>query len=700
MTDTPTLPKYSARILITEDEALIAMDIDMQLREMGYTPVGHATRGDEAIELARTLKPDLVLMDIQLSGNMDGIAAAQAIHSQLALPVVFVTAFAADEILARAKLTEPYGYILKPFSEREMRTVIEMALHKHQADASLRKTAAALHAAHLHSQAILDNVINAVITINEAGFMESFNLAASAMFGYTANEAIGSNVSLLMPQPHKDQHDSYLAFYRRTGEARIIGKPRELEGQRKDGSVFPMTLSVTKVALNGRVSFVGVVSDMTQRRRDEEEIRRLAFYDPLTQLPNRRLLMDHLRHAMLTSIRTGQRGAVMFLNLDHFKSINDNLGHDMGDLLLQQVSRRLQSSVREGDIVARVGGDEFVLVLESIGSKEHEAAARAESIANQVITSLGQPYSLQGKAYHCTPSIGIVMFMQDAGNLEGLLKQADAGMYQAKASGRNKACFFDPAMQAAAMERSAMEEALHQGLARKEFLLHYQIQVGAQNGITGVEALVRWNHPERGMVPPGKFISLAEETGVILPLGQWVMEAACAQLALWAKSTVTASWSMAVNVSALQFSQANFVEQVTLALNKSGANPELLKLELTESMLVGNVEEIVAKMNALRLLGVRFSLDDFGTGYSSLSYLKRLPLAQLKIDQSFVRDLLTDPNDAVIASTIVSLGHSLGLKVIAEGVETQGQFDFLSGMGCDAFQGYFFGRPAAAADLG
>ena len=700
MTDTPTLPKYSARILITEDEALIAMDIDMQLREMGYTPVGHATRGDEAIELARDLKPDLVLMDIQLSGNMDGIAAAQAIHSQLALPVVFVTAFAADEILARAKLTEPYGYILKPFSEREMRTVIEMALHKHQADASLRKTAAALHAAHLHSQAILDNVINAVITINEAGFMESFNLAASAMFGYTANEAIGSNVSLLMPQPHKDQHDSYLAFYRRTGEARIIGKPRELEGQRKDGSVFPMTLSVTKVALNGRVSFVGVVSDMTQRRRDEEEIRRLAFYDPLTQLPNRRMLMDHLRHAMLTSIRTGQRGAVMFLNLDHFKSINDNLGHDMGDLLLQQVSRRLQSSVREGDIVARVGGDEFVLVLESIGSKEHEAAARAESIANQVITSLGQPYSLQGKAYHCTPSIGIVMFMQDAGNLEGLLKQADAGMYQAKASGRNKACFFDPAMQAAAMERSAMEEALHQGLARKEFLLHYQIQVGAQNGITGVEALVRWNHPEQGMVPPGKFISLAEETGVILPLGQWVMEAACAQLALWAKSTVTASWSMAVNVSALQFSQANFVEQVTLALNKSGANPELLKLELTESMLVGNVEEIVAKMNALRLLGVRFSLDDFGTGYSSLSYLKRLPLARLKIDQSFVRDLLTDPNDAVIASTIVSLGHSLGLKVIAEGVETQGQFDFLSGMGCDAFQGYFFGRPAAAADLG
>jgi diguanylate cyclase (GGDEF)-like protein/PAS domain S-box-containing protein len=700
MTDpSPQLP-HSARILIAEDEALIAMDIDMQLREMGYSPVGHATRGDEVIELARTLKPDLVLMDIQLSGSMDGISAAHAIHSQLALPVVFVTAFAADDILARAKLTEPYGYILKPFSEREMRTVIEMALHKHQADASLRKTAAALHAAHLHSQAILDNVVNAVITINEAGFMESFNLAACAMFGYSANEAIGNNVSMLMPQPHRGQHDNYLTSYRRTGEARIIGKPRELEGQRKDGSVFPMTLSISKVELNGRVSFIGVVLDITQRRRDEEEIRRLAFYDPLTQLPNRRLLLDHMRHAMLTSIRTGQRGAVMFLNLDHFKAINDTLGHDMGDLLLQQVARRLQSSVREGDIVARIGGDEFVLVLESIGSKEHEAAARAESIANLVLASLGQPFSLQGKAYICTPSIGIVMFLQDADNLEDLLKQADAGMYQAKSSGRNKACFFDPAMQAAAIARGAMEEAMRQGLARNEFLLHYQIQVGAQRGITGVEALVRWNHPGQGLVPPGKFIPLAESSGFILPLGQWVLEAACAQLAAWANNPVTAAWTMAVNVSALQFSQVNFVEQVVLALNKTGAKPDLLKLELTESMLVGNVQEIIAKMNAMRVMGVRFSLDDFGTGYSSLSYLKRLPLAQLKIDQSFVRDLLTDPNDAVIASTIVSLGHSLGLKVIAEGVETQGQYDFLVGMGCDAFQGYFFGRPIAGAELG
>jgi predicted signal transduction protein with EAL and GGDEF domain len=366
---------------------------------------------------------------------------------------------------------------------------------------------------------------------------------------------------------------------------------------------------------------------------------------------------------------------------------------------LQQVAKRLQASLREGDIVARVGGDEFVLVLETLGTKSVDAAARAESIANTVMGSLGQPYSLQGKAHHCTPSIGIAMFLNDQDTLEGLLKQADAGMYQAKSAGRNKACFFDPAMQAAAMARSALEDALRQGLARDEFLLHYQIQVGSGGHITGAEALVRWNHPAQGMVPPGQFIPLAEDTGVILPLGQWVMEAACTQLAAWALKKATAHWSMAVNVSALQFSQPDFVAQVALALAKSGAQPYLLKLELTESMLVGNVEEIILKMNALRERGVRFSLDDFGTGYSSLSYLKRLPLAQLKIDQSFVRDLLTDPNDAVIASTIINLGHSLGLKVIAEGVETQGQYEALVSMGCDAFQGYFFGRPAPAASL-
>jgi diguanylate cyclase (GGDEF)-like protein/PAS domain S-box-containing protein len=681
------------RILVVEDEVLIAMDIQLQLQELGYAPVGLATRGEQAVEMAHALQPDLVLMDIQLSGKMDGIEAAQAIRVQLSVPVVFLTSFAADEILERAQFSEPYGYILKPFTEREIRTVIEMALYKHQADISLQNTITTLRDSAQHTQAILDNIVDAVITIDDHGRIESFNLSASAIFGYSAQEAIGQNVSILMPQPHQSQHDGYLQHYRATGENRIMGGTRELDGLRKDGTIFPLNLSVSKLIMAGKTTFIGLVLDLTQRRQDEESIRRLAYYDPLTDLPNRRLLLDYLRHAILASTRTGQRGAVMFLDLDHFKRVNDDLGHSAGDELLQQVAQRLQTSVREGDIVARVGGDEFVLVMEAMGLQDQEAASRAEAIANKVLQSLGQPYVLHGKTYTSTPSIGIMMFINDHESMEELLKKADSGMYQAKAAGRNRVRFFDPAVQAAATARSQLEEDLRQGLNRQEFLLHYQIQISADGRPIGVEALVRWQHAKQGMVSPAHFIPLAEETGLILPLGQWVLEAACHQLVAWSKTPATAPWTMAVNVSALQFAQSNFVAQVEWALHTTGASPLLLKLELTESMLVGDVDALIVKMNALKTLGVSFSLDDFGTGYSSLSYLKRLPLAQLKIDQSFVRDALTDPNDAVIAKTIVSLGHSLGLKVIAEGVETEGQRDFLIDIGCDSLQGYLFGRP-------
>ena len=694
-----TAARPPCRILVVEDEVLIAMDIKMQLREMGYVPIGHATRGEQAVEMAGALRPDLILMDIQLLGDMDGIYAAQEIRTQFALPVVFVTSFAADDVLARAKLSEPYGYILKPFSEREVRTVIEMALYKHHTDTSLKNTVTLLRESAQHTQAILDNIVDAVITINDTGEMESFNLAASAIFGYSAQEAIGNNVSMLMPQVHRDQHGGYLARYRDTGDARVIGQRTELDGQRKDGSVFPMNLSVSKLTLSGKTTYIGLVLDITQRRRDEDAIRRLAFYDPLTDLPNRRLLLDYLRRAILATSRTGQRGAVMFLDLDHFKRVNDELGHSAGDALLQQVAQRLQLSVREGDIVARVGGDEFVLVLEALGMNDHDAATRAEAIASKVLQSLGQPYVLHGKAYTSTPSIGIVMLMNDDESMEDLLKKADIGMYQAKTAGRNQVRFFDPAMQAAASERTRLEDDLRQGLNQQDFLLHYQIQISADGKPIGVEALVRWNHGTRGIVLPAHFIPLAEETGLILPLGQWVLETACSQLVAWSHEPTTALWTMAVNVSALQFAQPKFVDQVEWALHTTGARPELLKLELTESMLVGDVEELIAKMNALKARGVSFSLDDFGTGYSSLSYLKRLPLAQLKIDQSFVRDALTDHNDAVIAQTIVSLGHSLGLKVIAEGVETEGQRDFLARIGCDAFQGFLFGIPSPAAQV-
>jgi len=329
----------------------------------------------------------------------------------------------------------------------------------------------------------------------------------------------------------------------------------------------------------------------------------------------------------------------------------------------------------------------------------NEAAAQAEMIAHKILAALAQPYRLREHTYVITPSVGIVMFLHQEESLDELLKKADVAMYQAKTAGRNNARFFDPTMQAAVSVRVALEKSMRTALERQEFLLHYQLQVDSAGAPTGVEALVRWNHSEHGMVAPASFVPLAEETGMILALGQWVLETACAQLVAWANTPETASWTMAVNVSASQFAQPHFVANVTAALRKTGANPHRLKLELTESMLLKDVDDVIVKMMEVKALGVTFSLDDFGTGYSSLSYLKRLPLDQLKIDQSFVRDLLTDTNDATIARTIITLGHSLGLSVIAEGVETLEQRSALAKMGCDAYQGYYFARPVAIEDI-
>ena len=550
-----------------------------------------------------------------------------------------------------------------------------------------------------HTQTILDNMLDGVITINQHGIMESFNQAACHIFGYTADEAIGQNVSLLMPEPHRSRHDSYIQDHLNSGENHVLGKLREVTGRRKDGSLFPMSLSASKILRADEPMFIGLVRDITQQRQDEEKINRLAFYDPLTNLPNRRLLFDRLAQALINSTRTDQHGALMFLDLDYFKQLNDSLGHDLGDLLLQQVALRLHDCVREGDSVARMGGDEFVLLVEALSPYQNEAGNQAEAIAQKVLASLGKPFTLREHTYTITPSVGIVVFLHQDQTMEELLKKADLAMYQAKAAGRNSARFFDPAMRAAAAIRADLEKSMRKALEAGEFILHYQLQVDGKSRPTGVEALVRWCHSKHGMISPAAFIPLAEETGIILPLGQWVLETACAQLVKWAKIPAMKHWTMAVNVSVSQFAQADFVASLDKALSKTGANPRLLKLELTESMLVKDVDAVIVKMFEIKALGVTFSLDDFGTGYSSLSYLKRLPLDQLKIDQSFVRDLLTDTNDAVIARTIIALGHSLSLKVIAEGVETAEQRQTLADMGCDAFQGYYFARPVAEEGL-
>ncbi|SDP88104.1 PAS domain S-box-containing protein/diguanylate cyclase (GGDEF) domain-containing protein [Rhodoferax sp. OV413] len=534
-------------------------------------------------------------------------------------------------------------------------------------------------------QVILSNVQVGVLFVRD-GRLHIANHHAEQIFGYGPGAMAGLPASTLYPQG---------------GPAAEGGPDEELRFlQRQDGTQF--WAQVRKRGLDPQQPQAGsiwVIEDFTARKAAEDEINSLAFYDPLTLLPNRRLLMDRLKHALVASARSGKCGALLFIDLDHFKTLNDTLGHDKGDLLLQQVAQRLVTCVREGDTVARLGGDEFVVILEDLGGNPDEVATHCRAVGEKIFNALNLSYPLAGHDVRSTPSIGVTLFDGPRNSIDELLKQADLAMYQAKTAGRNTLRFFDAAMQAAVSERAVLESDLREALRLQQFVLHYQPQVVGQRQITGAEVLLRWQHPRRGMVGPADFIPLAEETGLILPLGHWVLQTACAQLALWALRPETAELSIAVNVSAKQMQQEDFVAQVLAVLRDSGAQPRKLKLELTESVLVDDVEATIRKMDALKSSGVGFSLDDFGTGYSSLTYLKRLPLDQLKIDQGFIKDILVDPNDAAIARMVIALAESLGLCVIAEGVEEEAQRLFLAHSGCHAYQGYLMARPQPIAEF-
>ncbi len=517
------------------------------------------------------------------------------------------------------------------------------------------------------------------------------NSAFTETTGYTPDEAVGQTPRLLKSDRHGRD------FYRKMWDSidRTGGWQGEIWDRRKDGQVYPKWLTISAVKDRDRTvtHYIGAHYDITEQKKAEEKIKELAFFDQLTGLPNRTLLLDRLRQVMTIGNRNRTFGAVLFIDLDNFKSLNDTVGHHMGDQLLRQVAQRLVACVREGDTVARLGGDEFVVVLGVPSHSAKEAATQTETVGRKILAALNQAYELERMVHRSTASIGATLFSGHETSIDELLQQADLAMYKSKESGRNALHFFDPAMQIVVVQRVEMETALRQAIESQQFVLHYQAQVADQGRVMGAEALIRWQHPQRGVVAPGQFIPLAEESGLIVALGNWVLHSACGQLARWAHQPELAQLTIAVNISAHQMRQVDFVDQVLLALAASGANPQRLKLELTESLLVSSVDEVIEKMFALKAKGVGFSLDDFGTGYSSLSYLKRLPLDQLKIDQSFVRDVLVDPNDAAIARTIVSLAQSLGLGVMAEGVETALQRDFLAAAGCHAYQGYFFSRP-------
>jgi len=471
------------------------------------------------------------------------------------------------------------------------------------------------------------------------------------------------------------------------------------EIQLKDGRTldrYSASITGAKGKYYGRVWYL---SDITERKQAADKIEHLAFYDALTSLPNRRLLRDRLRHSIVSSERHQNFGAVLFLDLDNFKKINDTMGHDIGDLLLVEVAKRLQACVREGDTVARLGGDEFIVILEKLSEDQAQAAAQTNIISDRILAALSQPYLLATYEYLCSVSIGISLFRSREVTVGELLKRADTAMYQAKSGGRNTRRFYDPALQATLEARTALEADLRCAQAKNQLRLYYQKQVDHTGHVLGAEVLVRWQHPELGLISPLQFIPLAEETGLILPIGQWVLETACARLKAWESDPLTRDLKLAVNVSARQFHQPDFVGHVQQALHNHGFNTDRLKLELTESVVLNNIGDTVTKMHELRQAGVRFSMDDFGTGFSSLSYLTQLPLDQIKIDQSFVRNIGQKHNDSVMVQTIIGMAHNLGMEVIAEGVETEEQRAFLEQHGCAFCQGYLFGRPVPVEEF-
>jgi diguanylate cyclase (GGDEF)-like protein/hemerythrin-like metal-binding protein/PAS domain S-box-containing protein len=544
---------------------------------------------------------------------------------------------------------------------------------------------------------LLNSMVEGAYGLDAKGNCTFVNHSFLQLLGYQKeNEVLGKNMHRLIHHTRTDGStypESECKIYR----AFHVNQPANVSDEvfwRKDGVAVPVEywahpIITDGVALGSIVTFV----DISQRKIAADEIHRLAFYDSLTSLPNRRLLMDRLQHALASSARSGRHGAIMFIDLDNFKVINDTKGHECGDMILIESARRLQSCVREGDTVARLGGDEFVVMLEDLGSLAKQAATQAEEVGEKIRDKLNQPYWLEENEYRSTASIGISLFVDRSTTADTLLKNADIAMYQAKGAGRNSLRFFNPEMQAVLEVRTAIESDLHRALVGRQLALHYQAQVDVDNRILGAEALVRWNHPLRGMIPPAYFIPIAEESSLIIEIGHWVLDEACRQLALWSNDESNSVLVLAVNVSAHQFKAPGFVGSVAEVISKHRINPARLKLELTESVVLDDLAGIVATMHMLKALGVGLSMDDFGTGYSSLSYLKQLPLDQLKIDKSFVNDIVTNQDDAMMVQTIITMAHNFRMNVIAEGVETAEQLAFLKQHGCMVYQGYLFSKP-------
>jgi diguanylate cyclase (GGDEF)-like protein/PAS domain S-box-containing protein len=668
-----------ARILVVEDESIVAADIQDRLESLGYEVPTTVASGEKAVEQAGALRPDLVLMDIQLKGRMDGVEAADHIRQRFGIPVIYLTANADHPTVQRAKVTEPFGYVIKPFEERELQTTIEVALYKHQAEQTLKESE--------ERYRLLVELSPEAIIVESDDKIVYANPAAASLFGAASAETLlGLAVADFV---HPDHHENFRAH-----ERHLRGNQQsDLTAEkfvRLDGQVRDVEVVMASVTYGGRLATQILTRDVTERRRAEEQLLHEAFHDSLTGLPNRALFIDHLKLAVNhCRRRPGYLFAVLFIDLDRFKVINDSLGHMVGDELLVTIARRLEICLREGDTIARLGGDEFTILLDGI--KDYGDAQR---VAERVQEVLEQPFGLAGRELFVTASVGIKYSGDGDEQPEDILRDADTAMYCAKALGKAQYQVFDAKMHTHALTLLEIESDLRRAIEKEEFEVKYQPIVSLESGrIRGFEALVRWRHPERGLILPSDFIPIAEETGLIIQIDRWVLKQSCLQMRRWQEALpVTRRMKISVNLSCKQFMQPTIVGQVLEILQETGLDPGSLKLEITESVMMERGDYAMSVLEQLSGAGIELSLDDFGTGYSSLSYIHHFPVTALKIDQSFIKRIGREQNGEIVRA-VVALARNLGLEVVAEGIETVMQLNQLKALGCEQGQGYYFSEP-------
>lgn len=549
-------------------------------------------------------------------------------------------------------------------------------------------------------RAVIDGALDAIVSVNDAGKVVEFNPAAERIFGYKKEQILGKPMSeMIIPAQLRKFHDDGHRQYVLTGEKHMFNQRIEITGMRADGSEFPVELTLVSLKDEGLSLITGFMRDISVQKKAQQEIENFAYYDALTSLPNRRLLVDRFQHAVLISQRTKAYCALIFIDLDHFKLFNETKGHDVGDQVLIEAANRIQQVIRAGDTVARLSGDEFIVIIENLDTQQNLAYQQTSEVTQKLLAELNKSYYFDLFEFNASASLGVTLFNDDKLSFEEHLRHADIAMHQSKVAGRNTYHFYDQITQERVEKIFAIETALSVAVKNKEFHLHYQSIVDSNKTVIAAEVLLRWTHPVMGNIDPTEFISIAEKNNQIIKIGRWVLQQACQQLKAWENHPNLSKIKLSVNISAKQFLYINFIQELREMLGATGINPDLLKLELTETAVIENIDDVVNKINVLKKMGVSISLDDFGIGHSSLVYLKKLPVTQIKIDQSFVHDVLTDSNDAAIIQMVLAVGKTIHCDIVAEGVEQLAQFEQLKLFGCDYFQGYYFSKPVAVASF-